>query len=386
MDRDSIIKALRIIFTDFGAESFFTDSSYISNGLKEMLIDSDELIDALRYAVDCGVGKMYLPFVMQKMIPGNGFRENAVQLLVDHEFSYEYADYIVGIFNELLGWDYVQVTAEYDNNNLEPAMEIAQETAAETVMETDVETPETEQIPISADIEQPAPTPKKKIVILIAIVSLLAFISLSVFPVINSMNSDTEESAAETNSPTATTAAQQTTASFSKNEIVTFGSYSGQDIEWIVIDTKGSDVLLLSKYAIDGKAYNNKSDASWSNSSLREWLNNGFLSTAFNAAAQRSIITSSINTDGTVTNDRVFLLSESEVKKYLNNSQCKASVTDYASQVLHPDNRYVKWWLRGKGEGDGCACYVSPFGDVSKYGDTCTTKLGIRPAMWVKTA
>ena len=74
---------------------------------------------------------------------------------------------------------------------------------------------------------------------------------------------------------------------FSVGQIVKFGAYQQksdvkESIEWIVIEQKNDQALLLSKCALDKKEYNAVEPCeigeyiSWKNCKVREWLNNIF--------------------------------------------------------------------------------------------------------------
>lgn len=140
-------------------------------------------------------------------------------------------------------------------------------------------------------------------------------------------------------------------------DTVTFGSYPQSDasgnakepIEWIVLDRDENkhEALLLSKYVIDSKPYNEEGgSALWENCTLRKFLNNDLYNIAFNNEEKQKIINSKVinenflNYDytkkynikyngkldyfvagGNVTHDKVFLLSESESIKYFSNWQ-----------------------------------------------------------------
>ena len=74
-----------------------------------------------------------------------------------------------------------------------------------------------------------------------------------------------------------------------QRETVFFGSYPyGEDgtekpIEWIVLAKDGGKTLLLSRYLLDRVPYNDKSEnVSWENCFIRKWLNEEFISKAFN--------------------------------------------------------------------------------------------------------
>ena len=71
---------------------------------------------------------------------------------------------------------------------------------------------------------------------------------------------------------------------------VIFGSYEqdgntgngAEDIEWIILARTGDNALLLSKYGLDTKRYNEGyGDVTWGQSDIRSWLNGSFMDTAF---------------------------------------------------------------------------------------------------------
>ncbi len=65
---------------------------------------------------------------------------------------------------------------------------------------------------------------------------------------------------------------------FGKYEQDNDKSNGKEPIEWQVLDKKGSKVLLISKYGIDGKYYSKDyTDFTWAPCSLRKWLNEVFI-------------------------------------------------------------------------------------------------------------
>lgn len=73
-------------------------------------------------------------------------------------------------------------------------------------------------------------------------------------------------------------------------DIVTFGTYEqdnnrrdgAEDIQWIVIDQEDDRIMLISKDCLDSKPYHDTLEAiNWEFCSLRQWLNEDFLETAF---------------------------------------------------------------------------------------------------------
>ena len=167
-------------------------------------------------------------------------------------------------------------------------------------------------------------------------------------------------------------------------DIVTFGSYeqdgktsNGKEaIEWIVLDKKSDGSLtVISKYALDCQPYNSiKTSVTWETCTLRTWLNSTFLNTAFNDSEKAKILsTTLVNSDnldcgtkgGNTTNDKVFLISADEAKKYFktDNSkdnvaytlfyvECSCDATAYAKSKgagLNEDTGLCSWWMRTPG-------------------------------------
>ena len=55
-----------------------------------------------------------------------------------------------------------------------------------------------------------------------------------------------------------------------------------EPIEWMLLNVADGQALLLSRYALDCRAYNDEAaNSSWAECSLRRWLNDSFLQAAF---------------------------------------------------------------------------------------------------------
>ena len=121
-------------------------------------------------------------------------------------------------------------------------------------------------------------------------------------------------------------------ASFQPGDYITFGTYPQgpngevQPIEWLILNVQEGKALLISRYGLDVKSYNAEyCDTTWEQCTLRTWLNNDFLSTAFTIAEQEAILLSNVDnskaqcnnsyntTGGNNTQDKIFLLSYAEV-------------------------------------------------------------------------
>lgn len=192
-------------------------------------------------------------------------------------------------------------------------------------------------------------------------------------------------------------------------DIVKFGLYKDQAIEWRVLDVKDCNALLLSKEGLYLNVYYGRisdSDpwgiATWETCSLRRWLNNNFYNEAFNYDEKQKIVLSRVTADinpeynninpGRDTQDKVFLLSISEVNRYFANDEArKCRVTEYVkkhgrSSWWWPCDEmgYSSWWLRSPGHSRLVAARVHLDGSVDYAGDVVGAHYVVRPAMWVK--
>ncbi len=195
--------------------------------------------------------------------------------------------------------------------------------------------------------------------------------------------------------------------------VVTFGKYyisSGvkSDIEWVVLAVNENESLLLSKYAIDARPYNNNYGMTWWPScDLQRWLNNDFMTAAFTKEEEQPRILRQHNPNdksqgnpswpeetgtNTLSKEYVFLLSYAEMEEYLTDSEyLKCTPTQYArSQGADQYNGRGKnqgncwWWLRSPGSTNFNAACVRYDGSVIDY-RVETKQGGVRPSIWINT-
>ena len=170
-----------------------------------------------------------------------------------------------------------------------------------------------------------------------------------------------------------------------EGDIVSFGNYNGST-EWIVLEKEDNKFLIISKYAIEKREYNTeREEVTWETCSLRKWLNNDYLSSAFSSDEKALIAaTSVVNADnsgygtdgGNDTTDQVFLLSIDEVDKYFS--------SDSERQATLIDGTSVKWWLRSHGYFSEFAAIVYSYGSVGEYGlNVYDENVAVRPALWI---
>ena len=170
-----------------------------------------------------------------------------------------------------------------------------------------------------------------------------------------------------------------------------------EDIEWRVLERDGNRALLISKHIIDRQKFDESSEnTSWEKCSLRKWLNNDFYNTAFSSSEKSKILTTSLKnvpnpqhgtSSGNDTNDKIFLLSIDEVKKYFpSDAYTRCQVTLFAkNKGAYCDGAYFGyWWLRTTGQSLQNATYIFYSGGISNMGyDVTGSIFGVRPAMWV---
>ncbi len=186
---------------------------------------------------------------------------------------------------------------------------------------------------------------------------------------------------------------------------ITFGSYEQdndvnngkEDIEWRVLKKQNNKILVISKYGLDYKNYNNKDEEiTWENCTLRKWLNEEFLKIAFDKIEQNLVISTSLeNTDdskyntsgGEDTIDKVFLFSIEEARRYfLFDNERRCILTEYAkaqAESVSEDNGW--YWLRSSGNADeyNCAAGIDDDGNIDAYGYYVNFECAVRPALWI---
>lgn len=184
-------------------------------------------------------------------------------------------------------------------------------------------------------------------------------------------------------------------AEASVGEYICFGRYEQDNImtngpepiEWQVIAKEEGRSLVISRYALDNRAYNY---STWKSCTLRNWLNEDFYNSSFYPSEQARILqVINNNSDADVTLDKVFLLSAEEISTYfISDEERMCSPTAYAYvRGSHTDDRngMCWWWLRS---------YRPSSWNDGEYWDVIDTNgeldsedfsyiYAVRPAMWI---
>lgn len=211
-----------------------------------------------------------------------------------------------------------------------------------------------------------------------------------------------------------------------EGDIVEFGRYMQKNdndmdnIEWNVLDVKDGKALLLSRYALDFKQYNEKfGEYNWAQCSLRRWLNSDFLNAAFNDEEKKLIVLSTLVQNETDnfeyapkenpdTQDYVFCLSQDEIVKYFSQDgqlydfHAPVAATEYLLEKgkCYTHNDYltdegkpsVIWWTRSPSFDEYAAATVCNYSKGYET-DEITTNfdqypsvdrfIPVRPALWI---
>lgn len=235
-----------------------------------------------------------------------------------------------------------------------------------------------------------------------------------------------------------TKAKKKKTITYEVGDVITFGQYEQdgnydngpEDIEWVILSIDEEKALVVSKYALDCQPYNTEYvDVTWENCSLRAWLNNDFLNAAFSEEEQEHIPEVTLaNEDnsyygtegGNETTDRVFCLSENEVKDLIgytdyddehhygfspnllveptqyasNNGAVAGKITKakyedlrdkgYDSDIINQS--YAFWWLLSPGSTGKNVCGVGFDGCAGAYYNISAgySFIAVRPAVFME--
>ncbi|MBQ6638569.1 MAG: S-layer homology domain-containing protein [Lachnospiraceae bacterium] len=226
--------------------------------------------------------------------------------------------------------------------------------------------------------------------------------------------------------------------SYKVGDIIKFGHYEQdgnlengkEEIEWQVLKVESDRVLVVSKYALDCKKYDEtKYAVTWEESTLRKWLNDDFLNEAFTMEEQEKIPIVYLENrsnpywgtaGGYNTNDRIFCLSLDEMESCFGdysfygdsmwgcNQNLICDVTQYAinngaKSFIMTEEKYNEtykqkgytssiigqrgcyWWLRSSGFRNTTACYVDYFGEggASIEGISYADSIAVRPALYI---
>lgn len=161
-------------------------------------------------------------------------------------------------------------------------------------------------------------------------------------------------------------------------DVVTFGSYRGRDVKWIVLSSEEGRAVLVSQYLLPcdvvNRMYNNAHfDVSWEDCYLRRWLNDVLCRELFNEQEMGVVV-------GDSNGDLLSLLSVEDTRGFLGSFPNGLAASYEGSSV-----NASAWWLRSTGNNPACAMYVDGNGVVVENGMAVNYTFGIRPMVVVET-
>ena len=187
-------------------------------------------------------------------------------------------------------------------------------------------------------------------------------------------------------------------------DIITFGNYdqdgnseNGKEaMDWIVLTRDGNKLFVVSRWLLDNQQFTTdirkdgnlyKSTTSWNECTLRDWLNGTFYNAAFSGEEQGMIQTTTItetfmsdkNDDSYTSEDKVFLLSRSEVDQYMSDDF-------YSNRYGFPysGGYSERWWLRDVHTlYSYYAYFVDSYGIKDEDIGVDNKNMAVRPAMWI---
>lgn len=164
-----------------------------------------------------------------------------------------------------------------------------------------------------------------------------------------------------------------------------------QKAQWIILAIVGEKALVVSRDILNVQVFHEKEkDINWIHSNLRSWLKEEFYVNAFADREKEFICRTRLEVDvnpeygvtnGVRTDDYVFLLSATEVERYLSTAQARKAVATAYAQTQGAENN--SWLLRTMGKDSCHVTYVDSEGNIHYEGQPTTQPGGIRPAMWV---
>jgi len=193
-------------------------------------------------------------------------------------------------------------------------------------------------------------------------------------------------------------AARFSSAIHEKTNTILFGRYAqkieGQPepIEWKVLARENGRMLVVSKYALDCQRYHFVSDSSvlWETCSLRKWLNERFLISAFTSDERALILDTPIKGAKSSNDykDKLFLLGYSDICKYMDSKSarlCQGTSVCYGNGAFKSSKGYASWWYshdnnaRGAARVDFDGALINVGGLTGVFVDN----VAVRPAMWI---
>ena len=201
----------------------------------------------------------------------------------------------------------------------------------------------------------------------------------------------------------------------SVQDIVTFGHYeqdgdltNGKEpVEWMVLAVEDGKALLLSRYGLEAMPYDTSDrNSRWATCTLRKWLNSAFMAETFTEDEEAMIQLTNVSNQKNETHadyvvsrdpdtqDRVYLLSYAELKRYIPDEGARRTtptraakghgVYSYALGAIYEKNPHIQWWVRSPSPKTGYATVSNENGSFTfDHYQAGSTWIAVRPVLWV---
>jgi len=247
---------------------------------------------------------------------------------------------------------------------------------------------------------------KNIIMIMITIIFFVLFISCDI--------NNTEKKDTNNEIPVKDSISENSDTSKYIGTAVRFGKYYNRSenyapLSWLVVDVTETKVYLMTAKIVDCVPFLTESPKKnesgdeynyWTNSYIRQWLNNDFYNDVFSDDEKNIICLeelkilnySRLDLDRAeeITEDHVFLMTAKQAEDIFASSELKAMVTNHAEKegvFTDPKGSYGMWWLMSPGFYSYSAAYVDIYGNIkngSIFNEAYDTKMtadyvGVRP-------
>lgn len=167
-------------------------------------------------------------------------------------------------------------------------------------------------------------------------------------------------------------------------DYIELGRYNGKKIEWIVLDAKNGEALIVSKYVLRAMQFTDKEKKFWQNwwsiSDVKGWLENEFYAECFSESEKSEILGKGFF------KTKITILDNKEIEKYFGVSETHKKTKLFPGiddSNIEVQEGYVPYWTKTDKKNRISA--VKSDGELNSDGYKPTNKtIGIRPALYIK--
>jgi hypothetical protein len=199
-------------------------------------------------------------------------------------------------------------------------------------------------------------------------------------------------------STTATTTVTATSRAAAVGDLVRYGTFGGASLQWRILSLDSKRAVLLSDEVLVAGPYQVDENAAAANdyatSSIRTWLSNTFVPTAFGAAASTNAVLGRSSASDVIAGDIAYLLTPSQLNRYLPEADDRVGGSSawgtanpgFGNQTLASGSVY--WWLAPEPgtPANNVAPVVQTNGAVNQLRYAAIGSDGVRPVVKLNVA